>query len=97
MCFKKDNENSITNSSIKLNNLIWNHQKCEVEYRDCKEEELFQLTNNNSDILSNTSSTSITIANSTNNNNNNNNNNGIYKRQSSLTEVSWECFFNIEN
>ncbi len=88
----KDNENSITNNSIKLNNLIWNHQKCEVEYRDCKEEELFQLTNNtnNSDILP---ITTVAIPSNNNNNNNsnnnNNNNNSVFKRQTSLTEVSF--------
>ncbi len=85
----KDNDNSITNNSIKLNNLIWNHQKCEVEYRDCKEEELFQLTNNNnSDILPIT-----TVAIPSNNNTSNSNNNSVFKRQTSLTEVSFHLFF----
>jgi hypothetical protein len=86
----KDNDNgSNTNSSIKLNNLIWNHKKCEVEYRDSiKDGETFlpsqQNTNNNNNNIN------LTIATTTNNNN-------IYKRQNSVPEVCLIFLFKYSN
>ena len=62
-----------TNSSIKLNNLIWNQTKCEVEYRDSIKDD--ELVSQNQQQLKN----------SNNNNINDNNNSLIVATSSSLS------------